>query len=197
MNALGWAVGPPVGGLIFATGGFRLPFMVMSPIPLLLLLLELLSYPELSGNTTNGTAPSQHLKFSESLQRSRQLVTRPMLLTAVVSVSLASKWAFFDMTFTSWAIAEFGFSITTVSLYFSVPALAFVVSAPLGGCAADRVKQKKWLLAFGIFIDGSMTLCFYQLPWLLYWGVEARLMAMTPYLICLGIFGALVEPVIL
>eukprot|EP00746_Dinoflagellata_sp_MGD_P151081 gnl/MRDRNA2_/MRDRNA2_82777_c0_seq4.p1 gnl/MRDRNA2_/MRDRNA2_82777_c0~~gnl/MRDRNA2_/MRDRNA2_82777_c0_seq4.p1 ORF type:complete len:473 (+),score=49.20 gnl/MRDRNA2_/MRDRNA2_82777_c0_seq4:166-1419(+) len=196
MNGLGWAVGPPVGGLIFAAGGFRLPFMVMAPIPMLLLLFQLLSFPELNADTTSDAAPAEHLKFSESFQRSRQLVTRPMLLTALVAVVYIGKWAFFDMTFTPWASAEFGFSITTVSLYFSIPAICFVVCAPLGGCAVDKVKHKKWLLAAGLCVDGSLTLCYYQLSWLL-WPMEVRLMVMMPYLICLGVFGSLVEPVIL
>ena len=34
---LGWAIGPPIGGVLYVIGGFRLPFVVMGAVPLCLL----------------------------------------------------------------------------------------------------------------------------------------------------------------
>jgi MFS family permease len=34
MIALGWTIGPPIGGLLFTVGGFRLPFMFLGVAPL-------------------------------------------------------------------------------------------------------------------------------------------------------------------
>lgn len=198
MSGVGWAIGPPVGGLIYAAGGFTMPFLVMGPLPMLLLLLQLLSYPQLSADATSDPKLTEHLEFSESFRRTRQLVTRPLLLTVAVAVAHMSKWTLFDVMFTPWATSEFGINVTTVSLYFSIPAMAFLVISPLGGWVVDRVTHKKWLLLAGMCLGGCAMLCFYQLPWLLSWPVEEREMAMITYLIFEGIVGALtISPTLL
>ena len=42
-----------------------------------------------------------------------------------------------------WAVSEFGFSIREVSIYFSIPAMAFLFISPFGGMVVDKVDRKK------------------------------------------------------
>lgn len=56
MNSLGWTVGPPMGGLLFAIGGFTLPFLICGALPLLTLIGVLSVFPE--GGTTPRAAPT-------------------------------------------------------------------------------------------------------------------------------------------
>lgn len=61
----------------------------------------------------------------------------------------------------------------------------------------DRVKHKKWLVGAGVCSSGMVTLSFYVLPWMLGWSAEVRLIAMILFLLCDGVFSALVMPAML
>eukprot|EP01050_Picozoa_sp_SAG11_P008514 SAG11_NODE_756_length_7324_cov_13.486505_1_plen_122_part_00 len=75
---------------------------------------------------------------------------RTLLLTAAAGTIFTSKWGFIDIAFTRWCIEEFGFSLSTASIYFSIPAAAFLFIAPLGGLVVDRVGRKRRLIGAGL-----------------------------------------------
>ena len=77
-----------------------------------------------------------------------------MLMTMAAGAIFTSKWGMFDVTFTPWAVAEFGFSIAEVSVYFSIPAMAFLFISPFGGMVVDKVDHKKRLIGCGFAAIG-------------------------------------------
>eukprot|EP01052_Picozoa_sp_SAG31_P038419 SAG31_NODE_5129_length_2724_cov_2.380571_3_plen_323_part_00 len=142
-DGAGWAIGPPLGGFLYVVGGFQLPFYVVGPLPLVLLLGQLLFYPSptvVGGKEEEETAP---IGLAEALSRARVLLRiKRLLLTAAAGVVFTSKWGMVDIAFTRWCIAEFGFSVATASVYFSIPAMAFLFIAPIGGLVVDQITRK-------------------------------------------------------
>ena len=175
-DGAGWAIGPPVGGFLYVAGGFSLPFFVVGPLPLALLLLQLAVFPRLatpspraaaaksaaaddgsgsgsgeassmygsgSSGVSEAEAEPERIGAAEVWQRARGLICAPMCMTMAAGAVFTSKWGMFDVTFTPWAVSEFGFSIREVSIYFSIPAMAFLFISPFGGMVVDKVDRKK------------------------------------------------------
>jgi MFS family permease len=140
MNSLGWTVGPPMGGLLFAIGGFTLPFLICGALPLLTLAGVLSVFPE--GGTTPRAVPVA-LSTSEAeadqmdaedeevdhadqascvalLQRARRLATPGLFVTAFAATTPGTIFALWDIGFTPFVVEEFGFSLETVGLYFAI-----------------------------------------------------------------------------
>ena len=140
MNSLGWTVGPPMGGLLFAIGGFTLPFIICGALPLLTLLGVLSVFPE--GGSTPRAAPaplstseadadaadaetdegsgSDSATFGALLKRARRLATPGLFVTACAATTPGTIFALWDIGFTPFVVEEFGFSLETVGLYFAI-----------------------------------------------------------------------------
>ena len=137
-DGAGWAIGPPVGGFLYVLGGVRLPFLVVGPLPVVLLLAQLMVFPTAAPPSpsaaaasvyADGAAPSKpeasepdRIGAREVARRAQALTSAPLLMTMFAGTIFTSKWGMFDVTFTPWAMNEFGFSVEEVSVYFSIPA---------------------------------------------------------------------------
>lgn len=209
-DGAGWAIGPPIGGFLYVLGGFRLPFFVVGPLPMLLLVGQLLLWPRVPVPNINvakasvGAVGADHngagdgnITVREVLTRARDLLSPSMLLTMLTSAIFTSKWGCFDVTFTPWAQAEFDFSIDQVSVYFSVPAMAFLFMSPLGGMVVDRVTRKKRLIAMGMLLIGAV--CMTMGPWQhqLESSTAKRYQLLLIYLVALGVLSPLIMPAML
>jgi MFS family permease len=156
-DGAGWAVGPPVGGFLYVAGGFSLPFYVVGPMPLVLLALQLAVFPKIGAppmsprsaaaadsangdedgpSVYDGEVEAERIGAAEVFRRARALLNAPMLMTMAAGAVFTSKWGMFDVTFTPWAVAEFGFTIREVSIYFSIPGIF------PGECSAFSIDEK-------------------------------------------------------
>jgi multidrug resistance protein len=123
----GTLVGPPVGGLLFEWGGYRLPFFVAAAVTLaiglaLALLLERLALPARS-------------RRSMLLWLVRD---RPVLVVAGAIVIHAGALTLLEPTLPLHLQQRFEASPGLIGLLFGVSTLAYGVGTPLSGVLADR-----------------------------------------------------------
>lgn len=211
-DGAGWAIGPPVGGFLYVAGGFSLPFFVVGPLPLVLLALQLATFPKVGGPSPrvvdeqkqNGSSlysgdecddEPDRIGATEVWRRAKALICAPMVVTMVSGAFFTSKWGMFDVSFTPWAVSEFGFSIRTVSIYFSIPAMAFLFISPCGGMVVDKVERKKRLIGAGFALISMVMLS--QGPWALGLSSEGRHQLLIPYLVAEGVLSPLIMPAML
>ena len=64
-------------------------------------------------------------------------------VVAAVSLIYMSKWAWWDIYFTSWCVGEFHASIQAASLYISFIAAVFGIAAPFSGSLGDRLGDRR------------------------------------------------------
>ena len=153
---LGWAIGPPIGGLLFVAGGFRLPFVVMGAVPLCLLCPLLLLTPRaggsLSPDTSAGGGSSSAAAAALLARRGGktpfQLVAaKPdVWIVAFTAFGYMSKWGWWDIQFTTWCVSEFDWGIETSSLFMGMLAGIFALLVPLGGWLGDHPKGNRMLV---------------------------------------------------
>ena len=157
MNSLGWTVGPPMGGLLFALGGFTLPFLICGALPLLTLAGVLSVFPE-DGTTPRAVPVALSTSEAEAdqmdadddeghgvdvdhvdqtscvalLKRARRLATSGLLVTAFAATTPGTIFALWDIGFTPFVVEEFGFSLETVGLYFAIgPGMCVHIHLPI------------------------------------------------------------------
>jgi MFS family permease len=104
---LGWAIGPPIGGVLYVIGGFRLPFVVMGAIPLCLLcpLVTLTasagamqsSGPSIAAHSSKGTDTVGRQVWRDKTPI--QLVVRKadVWIVAFTAFGYMSKWGWWDI----------------------------------------------------------------------------------------------------
>src|SRR5215204_7125275 len=123
----GSLIGPPVGGLLFQWGGFRLPFIVAAAMCLLegVLLLVLLREPPRQIHSGSGEG-------FRSLLRDRA-----MLLAAGAAIVGAAAWALLEPVLPLRLEQQFDFSPAAVGLLFGAATLVYGASAPWVGRVSD------------------------------------------------------------
>ena len=154
MLALGYFVGPPVGGALFSVAGFSAPFLINGALVALCALPVLVLYPSSAGSP-HAAPPTELESAHGELSRGASAaaaaapaaaaasVARPTLrlwlrvlrqlpvdvwLVATLSLLYFSKWGWWDMWFTSWVVNEFSFTISGAALCISL----------IAGCFGER-----------------------------------------------------------
>jgi MFS family permease len=103
---LGWAIGPPIGGVLYVIGGFRLPFVVMGAIPLALLCPLLTLTTGAGGMESSGASIAAHNSKGTDTGRQAwraktpiQLVARKpdVWIVAFTAFGYMSKWGWWDI----------------------------------------------------------------------------------------------------
>ena len=106
---LGWSIGPPVGGLLYVAGGFRLPFVGVGLLPLLFIGPLLLLSPRPTGTPSptgsveaEGDGPAGKRR-GEGRRILRRVLGHPdVWLGAFTAFAYMSKWGWWDIQFTMW-----------------------------------------------------------------------------------------------
>ncbi|XP_013372141.1 PREDICTED: MFS-type transporter SLC18B1 isoform X1 [Chinchilla lanigera] len=142
-SGLGLVVGPPLGGFLYQSFGYEVPFISLGCIVLLIIPLNACILPSYESD------PSEHSFW--------KLVTLPKVgLIAFVLISLSSCFGFLDPILSLFVLGKFNLPAGYVGLVFLGLALSYTISSPLFGLLSDKMPHlRKWLLVFGNLITAA------------------------------------------
>jgi DHA1 family solute carrier family 18 vesicular amine transporter 1/2 len=122
----GTLLGPPVGGLLYEWGGYRLPFLIAAGLAVLdgLARLLLLADP-----------PRGH---GEPASLPALLRDRSVLVAAGTVIVGAGVWALLEPTLPLYLERAFGLSAGAVGLLFGAATLVYGIASPVVGALSDR-----------------------------------------------------------
>ena len=118
-DGLGWAAGPPVGGLLFVAGGFRLPFICFGAAPALGLLAMLLTAPKMqptspaSGSIYVPPVEPAREGCRATMHRLKVVLTVPVIMMAPTALVGMLKWGAVDLLLAEWLLADFDLTVAT------------------------------------------------------------------------------------
>ncbi|KAM6180643.1 MFS-type transporter SLC18B1 [Erethizon dorsatum] len=144
-SGLGLVIGPPLGGFLYQSFGYEVPFISLGCIVLLMIPLNICILPSYESD------PSEYSFW--------KLVTLPKVgLIAFVLISLSSCFGFLDPILSLFVLGKFNLPAGYVGLVFLGLALSYTISSPLFGLLSDKMPHlRKWLLVFGNLIT---AVCF-------------------------------------
>lgn len=147
-TGLGYMVGPAIGGLLFARGGFALPFLLIGAalLPALLLVRAVVRDDERGAIRLTDAPPPGALADAAAAEEEAEapppplllLLGRPQIAAAVGAAVLGNvDYAFLEPTLAEH-VEEVASSPQTIGLLFSVISLTYTLSAPLVGWLSHR-----------------------------------------------------------
>lgn len=139
-SGLGLIVGPPLGGFLYQSFGYEMPFILLGCLVLLMIPLNLCILPSYESDR------GEHSFW--------KLVTLPKVgLIACVIIALSSCFGFLDPILSLFVLEKFSLPAGYVGLVFLGLALSYTISSPLFGLLSDRMPNlRKWFLVFGNLI---------------------------------------------
>ncbi|XP_010624954.1 MFS-type transporter SLC18B1 isoform X1 [Fukomys damarensis] len=144
-SGLGLVVGPPLGGFLYQSFGYEVPFISLGCVVLLVIPLNIYILPSYESE------PSEHSFW--------KLATLPKVgLIAFILISVSSCFGFLDPILSLFVLGKFNLPAGYVGLVFLGLALPYAISSPLFGLLSDKMPRlRKWLLVFGNLIT---AVCF-------------------------------------
>ncbi|XP_058529616.1 MFS-type transporter SLC18B1 isoform X1 [Ochotona princeps] len=142
-SGLGLALGPPLGGFLYQSFGYELPFIFLGCIVLLMVPFNMCILPNYEADV------GKHSFW--------KLVTLPkVVLNAFVIISSSSCFGFLDPTLSLFVLEKFNLPAGYVGLVFLGLALSYTISSPLFGLLSDKMPHlRRWLLVFGNIITAG------------------------------------------
>jgi MFS family permease len=184
----GWTVGPPLGALLFAAGGWTLPFAVLGVLPIVGVALLAWARRTLASPGTDGIAERPFSRIQEpqsTVELVRRVSSWELYLVASCPALTWLAWNLWDLGYTPWIQAEFGFSAGTAALFFAIPPLVYTVCSIAAGWLSDR-HDKRAVVASGLVVEGLAFVV--AAGWLArYWPWAAAGMAFTSSSLRLGV----------
>lgn len=151
-----------------------------------------------SGSLPAATAGHEHAPTSDALGwllRARHLPADAWIV-ATMALVYTSKWAWWDIYFTSWLVDEFDASIPSASLHIAVIAGTFGTLAPLSGAVGDRLGNRRTTLIAGAM--GMLAVVYLSMgPWqpgAWGWSIGTRRAMLYVYMVTDALMCCLVEP---
>ncbi|XP_077208691.1 MFS-type transporter SLC18B1 isoform X2 [Paroedura picta] len=147
-TGLGLVLGPPIGGFLYQSFGYEVPFIVLGCIVLLMVPLNIYLLPSYD------STPSKDSFW--------KLITIPkILLLCFTLFSLSASLGFLDPTMSLFLMEKFHMPVGYVGFAFLGLALSYSLSSPLLGFLSDKKpSSRKWLLIVGGFLT---ALCYFLL----------------------------------
>ncbi|XP_064412168.1 MFS-type transporter SLC18B1 isoform X1 [Latimeria chalumnae] len=147
-TGLGLVAGPPIGGFLYQTFGYEVPFFALGCLLLITVPLNMVILPHYDG------VPSK-----ESFWK---LLTLPkVIFLCLVIFSIGSCLGFLDPTMSLFVREKFNLKSGYVGLVFLGLALSYSLSSPLLGILCDKFpKTRKWFLIFGSLLT---PVCYFLL----------------------------------
>ncbi|XP_073483399.1 MFS-type transporter SLC18B1 [Aquarana catesbeiana] len=147
-TGLGLILGPPIGGLLYETFGYEVPFIGIGCIVFSMVPLNIYILPKYD------SVPSKHSFWA--------LVKLPKIMVMCFTIfSLSSCLAFLDPTMSLFVIETFHLKVGYVGLVFLGLALSYSLSSPLLGMVSDKLPEmRKWLIIAGCL---GTAVCFSML----------------------------------
>ncbi|XP_031957652.1 MFS-type transporter SLC18B1 isoform X4 [Corvus moneduloides] len=147
-TGLGLVLGPPLGGFLYQSFGYEVPFITLGCIVLALVPVNICILP----------------KYDSSPRKESfwKLILLPKVLILCLSIfSLSACLGFLDPTMSLFILKKFKLPAGYVGLVFLGLALSYSLSSPLLGLVSDKLPYiRKWLLISG---DLMTAVCFFML----------------------------------
>ncbi|XP_018423181.1 PREDICTED: MFS-type transporter SLC18B1 [Nanorana parkeri] len=182
-TGLGLVLGPPIGGSLYQTFGYEVPFIAIGCVVFLMVPLNMYILPQYDSLPTKDSFWA--------------LVTLPKVMVMSFTIfSLSSCLGFLDPTMSLFVIETFHLKVGYVGLVFLGLALAYSLSSPLLGMISDKLPElRKWLV-----IAGSLgtAVCFFMLGPAPIFHIESKLWLFIFVLVlngfCIGLTAIPVYP---
>ncbi|XP_030412193.1 MFS-type transporter SLC18B1 isoform X2 [Gopherus evgoodei] len=136
-TGLGLVLGPPIGGFLYQSFGYEVPFIVLGCLVLILVPLNMYLLPKYDAVATKDSF--------------WMLITLPKVVLLCFTIfSLSACLGFLDPTMSLFVSEKFKVPAGYVGLVFLGLALSYTLSSPLLGFLSDKMPHlRKWLLVFG------------------------------------------------
>ncbi|XP_077000142.1 MFS-type transporter SLC18B1 isoform X2 [Tamandua tetradactyla] len=151
-SGLGLVLGPPLGGFLYQSFGYEVPFIFLGCLVLLMVPFNMYILPNYESN------PCEHSFW--------KLITLPkVVLIAFVIYSLSTCFGFLDPTLSLFVLEKFNLPAGYVGLVFLGLALSYSIFSPLFGLLSDKMPHlRKWLLVFGNLISAGCYMLLGPVP---------------------------------
>ncbi|XP_034525050.1 MFS-type transporter SLC18B1 isoform X3 [Ailuropoda melanoleuca] len=151
-SGLGLVLGPPLGGFLYQSFGYEVPFIFLGCIVLLMVPLNMYILPNYDSD------PGKHSFW--------KLITLPKVaLIAFVINSLSACFGFLDPTLSLFVLEKFNLPAGYVGLVFLGLALSYAISSPLFGLLSDKIPHlRKWFLVWGNIITAGCYMLLGPIP---------------------------------
>lgn len=139
-SGLGLVLGPPIGGFLYQSFGYEVPFIALGCVVLLMVPINICILPNYESH------PNKHSFW--------KLITLPKItFTAFIITSVSSCLGFLDPTLSLFVMKKFDLPAGYVGLVYLGMALCYMISSPLLGLLSDKMPHlRKWFLVFGTLI---------------------------------------------
>ncbi|XP_073075726.1 MFS-type transporter SLC18B1 [Manis javanica] len=144
-SGLKLVLGPPLGGFLYQSCGYEVPFISLGCIVLLMVPLNIRILPE-NGQESD---PGEHSFW--------KLITLPKVtLMAFAVSSVSSCFGFLDIILSLFVLEKFNLLAGYVGLIFLGLALSYAISSPCFGLLSDKMPHlRTWFVVFGHFITAG------------------------------------------
>ncbi|XP_036988659.2 MFS-type transporter SLC18B1 [Artibeus jamaicensis] len=151
-SGLGLVLGPPLGGFLYQSFGYEVPFISLGCIILLMVPLYMYILPNYESD------PSENSFW--------KLIRLPKVaLISFVVNSLSACFGFLDPTLSLFVLKKFSLPAGYVGLVFLGLALSYTISSPLFGLLSDkRPHLRKWFLVSGNLITAGCYMLLGPVP---------------------------------
>nr|XP_060609371.1 MFS-type transporter SLC18B1 [Anolis sagrei ordinatus] len=170
-TGLGLVLGPPIGGFLYQSFGYEVPFIVLGSLVLLMVPLNMYLLPKY--DSTPGKDSFWKL-----------VIIPKVILLCLTIFSLSACLGFLDPTMSLFVLKKFKLPAGYVGLVFLGLALSYSLSSPLLGFLSDKKPHsRKWLIVFG----GLLTaLCYFFLGPAPIFHIESKLWLFVLMLVLIG-----------
>ncbi|XP_009687136.1 MFS-type transporter SLC18B1 isoform X4 [Struthio camelus] len=170
-TGLGMVLGPPLGGFLYQSFGYEVPFITLGCLMLVLVPVNMFLLPKYD------SIPSKDSFW--------KLVLLPeVLLLCLTIFSLSACLGFLDPTMSLFILKKFKLPAGYVGLVFLGLALSYSLSSPFLGLLSDKLPYlRKWLLVSGGLIT---AVCFFMLGPAPVLHIESQLWTFVLVLVLIG-----------
>ncbi|XP_022412598.1 MFS-type transporter SLC18B1 isoform X3 [Delphinapterus leucas] len=178
-SGLGLVLGPPLGGFLYQSFGYEVPFILLGCIVLLMVPLNMCILPNYESD------PGKHSFW-------KLIILPKVAFISLVITSLSSGFGFLDPTLSLFVLEKFNLPAGYVGLVFLGLALSYTISSPLVGLLSDKMPHlRKWLLVFGNLITAGCYILLGPAPFLHIKSENGFEEGLSTLGLVSGLFGAL------
>ncbi|XP_026941871.1 MFS-type transporter SLC18B1 isoform X2 [Orcinus orca] len=178
-SGLGLVLGPPLGGFLYQSFGYEVPFILLGCIVLLMVPLNMCILPNYESD------PGKHSFW-------KLIILPKVAFISFVITSLSSGFGFLDPTLSLFVLEKFNLPAGYVGLVFLGLALSYAISSPLVGLLSDKMPHlRKWLLVFGNLITAGCYMLLGPAPFLHIKSENGFEEGLSTLGLVSGLFGAL------
>ncbi|TKC43544.1 hypothetical protein EI555_021106, partial [Monodon monoceros] len=151
-SGLGLVLGPPLGGFLYQSFGYEVPFILLGCIVLLMVPLNMCILPNYESD------PGKHSFW-------KLIILPKVAFISLVITSLSSGFGFLDPTLSLFVLEKFNLPAGYVGLVFLGLALSYTISSPLVGLLSDKMPifTSKSFCGLSLSASKEMASCFWKL----------------------------------